>query len=105
MNEAFINSNMLRWARERTLGSIEDAASSLKVKVEKLAAWERGEVRPTFRQAQDLAKKLKVPFGYLYLSEPPDEVLPLPDLRTTSGSSPRKPSPDFLEVLYDALRK
>ena len=52
-----------------------------------------------------MAERLKVPFGYCYLSEPPDESLPLPDLRTTSDTPPRKPSPDFLEVLYDALRK
>ena len=105
MNEAYIKPDMLRWARERSFGTAEDAARALKVKVEKLVAWEQGDARPTFRKAQELARKLKVPFGYLYLSQPPDEALPLPDLRTTSGTPPRKPSPDFLEVLYDALRK
>ena len=105
MNEAYIKPDMLRWARERSFDTIDDAAAALKVKVEKLVAWERGDARPTFRKAQELAKKLKIPFGYLYLSEPPDEALPLPDLRTPAGTPPRRPSPDFLEVLYDALRK
>ncbi len=103
--EAHINSTMLRWARRRSFARINDASNALNVRLEKLEAWEKGELRPTFRQAQDLAKKLKIPFGYLYLSDPPDEKLPLPDLRTKSGSYRRKPSPDFLEVLYDAQRK
>jgi len=77
----------------------------LHVAVEKLEAWEQGRERPTLRKAQDLARKFKIPFGYLYLSEPPEETLPIPDLRTKSGSPPRKPSPDFLDVAYDALRK
>ncbi len=29
----------------------------------------------------------------------------MPELRTKSGTPPLKPSPDFLDVLYDALRK
>jgi Zn-dependent peptidase ImmA (M78 family) len=73
--------------------------------VEKLEAWGQGTERPTLRQAQELARKLRVPLGYLYLSNHPDETLPIPDLRTKSGSPPRKPSPDFLDVAYDALRK
>jgi len=105
VTEALINCSMLRWARERSYPTLEVAAEKLKVKVDDLDAWEQGDALPTFRQAQDLAKKLKVPFGYLYLSKPPNENLPLPDLRTKSGTSPRKPSPDFLEVIYDALRK
>lgn len=98
---------MLQWARERSFPDIVYAAEKLNVTVERLRAWEDEDevARPTFHQAQDLAKKLKIPFGYLYLSNPPDERLPLPDLRVRSGTPPRKPSPDFLEVLYDAFRK
>jgi Zn-dependent peptidase ImmA (M78 family) len=48
---------------------------------------------------------LHVPFGYFFLAEPPTEELPLPDLRTKRGAAATKPSPDFLEVIYDALRK
>ena len=105
MAEAFITPDMLRWARRRSLGSLEEAAERLNIKLEKLDAWEKGEARPTFKQAQSLAKKLRIPFGYLYLSNPPNETMPLPDLRTKPGTPQRKPSPDFLDVLYDALRK
>jgi Zn-dependent peptidase ImmA (M78 family)/DNA-binding XRE family transcriptional regulator len=102
---AFINNEILTWARKRTLGPIDDATKKLKVTREKLEAWEKGESYPTYIQAIDLAKKLKIPFGYFYLSEPPDESLPLPDLRVKPGTLSQKPSPDFLDVLYDAMRK
>lgn len=43
---------------------------------------EQGLLCPTFRQAQTFADKTFIPFGYLFLSEPPRETLPIPDLRT-----------------------
>lgn len=105
MTEALITASMLEWARKRNSYTITGAAQKLNVAVEKLEAWEQGRERPTLRKAQDLARKFKIPFGYLYLSEPPKETLPIPDLRTKAGSPPRKPSPDFLDIAYDALRK
>jgi Zn-dependent peptidase ImmA (M78 family) len=41
----------------------------------------------------------------LYLSTPPIENIPLPDLRTISNKPIEKPSPDFIDTLYDAYRK
>lgn len=102
---ALITKEMLEWARKRTLGTLDDAAKYLKIDKTKLEAWEHGESQPTFNQAQDIARRLKIPFGYLYLSRPPDESLPLPDLRVKPGTPPKNPSPDFLEILYDAMRK
>lgn len=103
--KALITKEMLTWARIRSIGDIDNAAIKLKVNKDKLLSWEKGESLPTFRQARVLAKKLKIPLGYLYLSEPPDESLPIPDLRVKPGTPAHKPSPDFLEVLYDAMRK
>jgi Zn-dependent peptidase ImmA (M78 family) len=91
----------VKWARERNSLSVD----ALVDKYKNYEQWESGEAYPTLRQAQELARKFRVPFGYLYLSTPPEEILPLPDLRTVAGAQPIKPSPDFLEVLYDALRK
>ncbi|MCH7786219.1 MAG: hypothetical protein IIC22_01805, partial [Chloroflexi bacterium] len=105
MVEAFITPTMLRWARQRSYETTDEAASFLSLPSEKLAAWESGAARPTIRQAQKLAKRLKIPFGYLYLSSPPLERLPLPDLRTVAGEQPRTPSPDFSDLLNDVLLK
>ena len=105
MSEALITPSVLSWARGRRGLAASELARKLSVKPEKVLAWESGESRPTFRQAQRLAQKLYVPFGYLFLEEPPAEKLPLPDLRTVGDKPPREPSPDFLDLVNDVLTK
>jgi Zn-dependent peptidase ImmA (M78 family)/DNA-binding XRE family transcriptional regulator len=106
MNEAFITPSVLRWARERTGLSSEALAKKLPGKDEQLLImWEKGEARPTFRQAQKVANTLHVPFGYLFLSSPPEEKLPIPDLRTLPDVGFYKISPDFHDLINEALRK
>lgn len=82
MVEALINPSILAWARERAGFAVSDIAEKMKIKQDKVLAWEAGEKKPTFRQAQAFADKTFIPFGYLFLSEPPRETLPIPDLRT-----------------------
>jgi len=96
---------MLRWARERLQWPPEYVARKLPVKPEKFALWELGKAYPTFRQAQVLARTLRIPFGYLFLSEPPDETPAIPDLRTIRDERYLQLSVDFLDTLNDALRK
>lgn len=106
--EALITPKMVRWARQRARLSAAEVARRINLaRPDRLDAWERegAEDRPTFRQAQHLAEVLHVPFGYFFLSDPPSEELPLPDLRTKRGAAATTPSPDFLAVVYDALRK
>ena len=105
MTEALVTPNVMTWARQRRGMEVADLASKLNVKPEAIDAWEAGEKRPTFRQAQRIAQALYVPFGFLYMSEPPIEELPLTDFRTTPGQSPRKPSPDLLDLLNDVMGK
>ncbi len=103
--EAFVNPELIRWARNRNHLDIPAAAQRLKVVEKTLEAWEGGVARPTIKQAQALADRLSVPLGYLFLDSPPTEELPLPDLRTVAGEAPQDASPDFLDLLYDVLRK
>jgi Zn-dependent peptidase ImmA (M78 family)/DNA-binding XRE family transcriptional regulator len=105
MPEAFVTPRLVRWARERNSLTADAAAQRVNVAVARLTAWEQGEERPTFRQAQNLAQKLNVPFGFLFLSAPPSEEIPLPDLRTLTGAPLRPPSPNFLDLVNDVLRK
>ncbi len=104
-NRAYINPALLTWARQRAGLTPEQAARRVGVAAGKLAAWETGESRPTLRQAETLAQKLYVPFGYLYLSQIPPMDLDLPDLRTADGRPVSNPSPEFEEVLNNALAK
>lgn len=105
MNQALISPVVLRWARERSRLEQQGLAEIANVKHEKLQLWERGETRPTFRQAQDLAKALHIPFGYLFLQKPPVEKLPIPDLRTVGDHAIDNPSTDLRDLLTDTLRK
>ncbi|WP_349367357.1 XRE family transcriptional regulator [Salinarimonas sp.] len=105
MPAALINGTMLRWARERAGVSIEAVAERLSKSPDDLAAWERGDAKPTFRQAQALASALHVPFGFLFLTEPPAEPR-LPDFRRLSGE---RDTPRFdantLDLIRDVLFK
>ena len=105
MTEAMVTPSLLTWARNRRGVEVFDLASKLNVKPEALVAWEAGEMGPTFRQAQRLARALYVPFGYLYLEEPPVEKLPLYDYRATPEQPLIEPSPDLLDLLNEVLGK
>jgi len=80
-------------------------AEKLRQPEDRVLAWEDGEARPTFRQAQQFAQQAHVPFGYLFLREPPEDVLPIPDLRTVGNHAPRGISVDLKDVLRDVLRR
>ena len=105
VTEAFITPKVAQWARERVGFSRAQLADVLGADPNEIEAWERGQTRPPFGKAQDLAKTLKVPFGFLFLSEPPPEKTPIPDLRTVVEGRTAKLSPDFLELLNDVLVK
>jgi Zn-dependent peptidase ImmA (M78 family) len=77
----------------------------LNVKPAQLHAWETGVRRPTIRQAEKVARQLHVPFGYLFLSAPPAEAFPLPDLRTVRDQTVDEPSPELRDVVNDAIEK
>ena len=101
MAEAFLTPHLLTWARQRRGLEVEDLAKKLNVKPDAVNAWEAGERRPTFRQAQTFAQASYVPFGYLYLADPPVQELPLPDFRTIPGQPPRNSdgNPDSPQVV------
>jgi Zn-dependent peptidase ImmA (M78 family)/transcriptional regulator with XRE-family HTH domain len=103
--QAKINSDMLAWARERAQMSISVLAEKLSVAEEKLEAWEQGEKYPTFKQAQSFATKTHIPFGYLYLATPPEESLPIPDLRTVGGERPKRPSAELIDIVNTILMR
>jgi len=50
-------------------------------------SWLEEEKSPTLPQLRDFAKKAHVPFGYLFLQEPPREELPIPFFRTVGGET------------------
>ena len=96
MTRVAVKPELLRWACERAGYQPGDLAARFR----QLPAWERGEKRPTFKQLEAFAKATHTPFGYLFLPEPPEEPLPIPDFRTVRDAGLRRPTPDLLDVVY-----
>ena len=97
-----VSPEMLRWACERAGFDVAHLAKRLP----QFPAWVRRERQPTLKQLEKLAKLTHTPFGYLFLPEPPDERLPVPDYRTVAGTTTGgTPSPDLLDTLYAMQRR
>jgi len=96
VNRVPVEPRMLTWARERAARGVEDLAA----KFPKLAEWEAGERQPTLKQLEAFAKTVHVPIGFLFLREPPEEPVPIPDYRTIADEPLARPSPDLLDTLY-----
>ena len=90
---------LLRWAREHSGFTQERLAHKLNVRQERVAEWERtGEI--SFPKLQTLAASTHTPIGYLFLPQPPDEELPIPDFRTIGSAPPGRLSVDLLDVIH-----
>lgn len=96
MTRVSVKPEMLRWARERA--GLDSAALSRRFP--KLLDWERGRLSPTLRQLEEFAQVVHLPIGYLFLSVPPDDQLPIPDFRTLAGRVGMRPSPNLLDTVY-----
>lgn len=96
-----VRPEMLRWACERAGYQPEELCEQ----VPQLCAWIGGEKQPTLKQLEKLANVTHTPVGYLFLPEPPEERLPVPDFRTLSGMRGKRVSPDLLDTLYTMQRR
>ena len=96
MNRVKVKPKLLRWARERAGLGVDALAR----RFPKLPAWESGEVHPTLKQLEGFAKATFTPVGFLFLDEPPEENMPIPDFRTVANLQEGHPSPDLLDTLY-----
>jgi len=97
MTRVAVRPEMLRWARQRAgVTDVEELVG----RFPKIVEWEAGDAQPTLKQLEAFAHTVHVPFGYLFLTDPPDEPLPIPDFRTVDGRGVRRASPDLLDMLY-----
>ena len=91
-----VKPELFRWARERA--GIEPEA--LVKRFPKYREWESGEKQPTFKQLEQLAKATHAPIGSFFLSQPLEETVPIPDLRTVGNRFVSRPSVDLLDTVY-----
>lgn len=80
--EVNINSNMFTWAIARAGYDLSDFA----IKFPKIQDWVDQKRKPTVKQLEAFSRKVHLPFGYLFLPEPPKEYLPIPFFRTNNSS-------------------
>jgi Zn-dependent peptidase ImmA (M78 family)/transcriptional regulator with XRE-family HTH domain len=93
-----VKPDLLLWACERA-GRSADALAQ-RQSFNKLPAWISGEERPTFKQLEKFAQATYTPFGYFFLPKPPEEYVPIPDLRTVGNQYRGHPSPELLDTMY-----
>ncbi len=80
-SNAYINPEMLIWARNTVKLSVDLAAQKIGVKMDRLESWERGEAFPTVKQLYKIANVYKRPFALFYFPVPPKHFKPLKDFR------------------------
>lgn len=78
-----IAGNILEWAITRAGYLLH----SYREENEDVAAWIDGKKKPTVRQLEEFAKKMHVPFGFLFLQTPPLEHSPIPFFRGEANNS------------------
>lgn len=86
---------VLDWAIERTGLSLDDLVKDFP----RIREWVENTSQPTLNQAQDLAKKAKIPFGRLLLQTPSEPRISVPDFRTVRNLSLETFSPNLEDTL------
>ena len=93
-----VKPDLLIWACERSGRGVD--ALARQQSFSKLPAWISGEERPTLKQLERFAQATYTPFGFFFLPKPPEESVPIPDLRTVGNQYSGHPSPDLLDTMY-----
>jgi len=73
-----IKPDTLKWAIQRAGHAVQTYIDEHPL----VGQWLSGEKIPTVKQLEAFAQKVHVPFGYLFLPQPPKEHLPIPYFRT-----------------------
>ena len=100
-----VNHEVVQWARNRLFLTEEKLAQRIGTTQPIIQKWERGSKQPTLNQVKKLSRILHIPLGYFYSTTLPDTTLPIQDFRTHNNETISDPSPNLLDVIYDAQRK
>ncbi|WP_018962465.1 ImmA/IrrE family metallo-endopeptidase [Sporolactobacillus vineae] len=89
-----VSSAILEWA----VGRVK-SPEKLFADFPKLREWINQTSQPTINQLEKLAIKTYVPFGFMFLKEPPLEKLPIPHYRTVKNRNTNAPSSELMETV------
>lgn len=90
-----ISMSILDWI-ERTI----DVRSLSPKYVEMFYKWKNKKAEPTFTQLSDFSKHSYIPFGYLFMKEPPEENIELIEHRTINSIEFETPSRNFMDTYH-----
>ena len=96
-----ITPEVVTWARKR-LGYSLDALAVKRKDFNKVAQWETGESRPTYRQLEKLAKDLWLPVAVFFFPEPPETPKIEETFRTLGSEQFDEIPPSIRKLLYKA---
>ena len=91
-----VEPELLAWAIERSGAD----SVALHGRFSKLDAWLDRSVKPTLKQVEAFARATHTPVGFLFLHEPPEERIPIPDYRTMANTQLSRPSANLLDTIY-----
>ena len=96
-----VEPTVLAWARERAGKSHDELARRFR----HLADWESGQAQPDLADLERYAAATFTPVAYLLLPRPPEETVPIADMRTMSGAGGRSPSANMLDTIYQCMER
>ncbi len=76
-----INTDMIAWAISRAGHDLHEFLNNSP----KIKDWIENRKKPTIKQLESFSQKVHIPFGYLFLQNPPEEKLPIPFFRTNGS--------------------
>ena len=90
-----VTQSVLAWALQRADRSYEETVK----KFPKLGDWMSGDALPSLRELEKFASFTHVSLGALIMPEPPDEALPIADMRTRDSKVIERPSGNLLDTI------
>ena len=90
-----VTQSVLAWALQRADRSYEETVK----KFPKLGDWMSGDALPSLRELEKFASFTHVSLGALIMPEPPDEALPIADMRTRGSKVIERPSGNLLDTI------
>ncbi len=82
-NDVNVNNSILSWAITRAGYDV----LTFSEKFPAILDWLEGQKKPTVKQLEEFSKKVYLPFGYLFLPQPPQEKVPIPFFRTNGNQT------------------
>ena len=90
-----VSEPVLSWALKRSERTFEEALT----RFPKLGDWMGGNAQPTLHDLEKFAAFTHTSLGALIMPEPPDETLPIADMRTRESAAIERPSGNLLDTI------